>query len=91
MIYVGNPGFFFTADDVECSYNGKFNILLQSDNVVLHNDTIESLVFVVPYDFKQFFRKLVKKYKRNLNFDKIFQFRSSEEQKTFKEYANTFK
>lgn len=62
MIFAGRPGFIFKSiTGIKCSFNGRFNVLLQSDNVVAHHNKIEELTFVVPTGYKYFVKAHIKK------------------------------
>lgn len=87
MIFINNPGIIFKRKDKMFSFNGKFNIILFSNDSILHNDTIESLGYVVPMDYRKFITTESKDFDLFTNPNDIFEFDSNDDLKLMQEYV----
>lgn len=90
MIYVGNPGFIFKRKNKNTlySFNGKFNVILQTDTSILHKDRIENLSYIVPLVYKEF---LTSEKLKNKKPHDIFTFKNKDELQIFNDFVLNLK
>ncbi|KAM0675145.1 hypothetical protein GVAV_001488 [Gurleya vavrai] len=95
MIYLGDDGSkcnFKTKRKItkhvfECSLTENFNVHLYPDNSILINDNeIEDVVFVVPTHLPSFLYKFIKNEDISMAFDRVFDFKCLEDKNRMKKF-----
>ena len=87
MIFINNPGIIFKRKDQMFSFNVKFNIILFSNDSILYDDTIESLGYVVPIDYRKFIATESRDFDLFTNLNDIFEFTSNNDLKLMQQYV----